>query len=442
MYGSPLVLGANMIDLLLRQVQIEGELEPVDVAVDGGVIIGRGTELNYAAKREIAGNGRFHTPPFVESHLHLDIALMNDWKRPGRPEPYLSHYGLNESMERRRRDFTVADIERRASKALEMASRHGVTALRAQCHVDREVGLKHVEVLQRVKEKYADRVTVQIVTFPQQGLINHPDNADLFREAFNIGADVMGGASNLDVDENGRVAWQDHINAAFDLAMELDIDLDIHADLGIPQSVTLDELETVYIARQTIKRGYQGRVVVGHASTLGVATPDVAAEAISLIKEAELTITSQPDLYRLGREDTHNVRRGLTCVKQLLSAGVNVTYASNNVRDALRPMGNFDLLEEGLILSYGAHMDTIEEFNTILQMSTTNAAKALRLPRYGLKTGCTADFVILDAPTPSAAIIGQAAKVFVFKNGRLLTVNKTGSQLFDMNARHETHNSE
>ncbi len=421
-----------MIDLLLRDVCIEGEPTPVDVAVDGSVVVDRGANLDYGARQEIAGSGRLLIPGFVESHLHLDIALMNDWQRPGRPEPFLSLSGLNESVECRRRDFTAEDIERRASAALELASRHGVTALRAQCHVDREVGLKHVEALQRVKEKVADRVTVQIVAFPQQGLSNHPDNADLFREAFRSGADVMGGASNLDVDGNGRIAWHSHIDAAFNLAMELDVDLDIHADLGIPQTVTLDALETVYIARQTIERGYKGRVTVGHACTLGVAMSDVAAEAIALIKEAELNIISQPDLYRLGREDTHNVRRGLTRVKELLAAGVNVTYASNNVRDALRPMGNFDMLEEGLILAYGAHMDTVAELDTILRMSTVNAAKVLRLPNYGLQPGCTADLVLLNAPTPSAAIVGQVENAFVFKNGRLIAANQTINQLFNI----------
>jgi len=412
-----------MLDLLVRNVRIEGETTSVDVAVNDGKIVDRGLALDYGAAQEMDGNGRLLIPGFVESHLHLDIALMNDWETPGRPEPYVSHYGLNAALERRRRQFTAEGIEQRASKALEMASRHGVTALRAQCHVDREVGLKHVEVLQGVKEKYADQVTVQIVTFPQQGLINHPDNAALFREAFRIGADVMGGASNLDVMGNGGIDWRSHIDAAFELAMDLNVDLDIHADLGLPSTVTLDELETVYIAQQTIERGYQGRVTVGHACTLGVATPDVAVEAITLIQEARLNIISQPDLYRLGREDTHNVRRGLTRVKELLAAGVNVTYASNNVRDALRPMGNFDLLEEGLILAYGAHMDTVDELNTILRMSTYNAAQALRLPNYGLEPGCTADFVILDAPSPSAAIIGQVEKILVVKNGRIVAAN-------------------
>ncbi|PIE80412.1 MAG: hypothetical protein CSA11_08050 [Chloroflexi bacterium] len=410
-----------MIDLLLRNVRLAEEPAPVDVAVDEGVIVARGVGLDFVARQEVQCNGRLLIPGFVESHLHLDIALMNDGHTPGRLEPYVSHYGLNELLERRRRQFTAKEIVQRASTALEMASRQGVTALRAQCHVDREVGLKHVQLLQQVKEAYANQVTVQIVAFPQQGLTNHPVNTDLFREAFKLGVDVMGGASNLDVGEDGRTDWRTHINAAFDLAMELDVDLDIHADLSIPPTVTLDELETVYIAQQTIERGYQGRVTVGHACTLGVAAPDVAAEAIALIREAQLNIVSQPDLYRLGREDTHNVRRGLTRVKELLAAGVNVAYASNNVRDALRPMGNFNLLEEGLILAYGAHMDTVAELNTILRMSTYHAAQVLRLPQYGLVPGCTADLVLLDAPTPSAAIIGQVKKVVVVKNGRIMT---------------------
>ncbi|MDX1412872.1 MAG: amidohydrolase family protein [Candidatus Promineifilaceae bacterium] len=413
-----------MIGLLLRNARIIDGMTLVDVAVDKGRIVEVGPNLDLVAQQEIAVNGCLLIPAFVESHLHLDIALMNDWQVPGRPEPFLSLKGLNQSLEHRRQEFTTEDIERRASTALEVASRHGVTALRAQCHVDQEVGLKHVEVLQKTKEKYAERVTVQIVAFPQQGFINHPDNADLFREAFQVGADVMGGASNLDVMPDGRIDWKAHIDAVFDLAMDLDVDVDIHADLGIPQNVTLDELETVYIAKQTIERGYQGRVTVGHVCTLGVAAPDVAKEAIELIKEAELNITSQPDLYRLGREDTHNVRRGLTRVKELLAAGVNVTYASNNVRDAYRPMGNFNLLEEGLILSYGAHMDTIEEFNAIMQMSTFNAAKALRLSNYGLAPGCYADLVVLAAPSPSAAIIGQAEKRYVFKHGRIVATNE------------------
>jgi cytosine/creatinine deaminase len=411
-----------MIDLLLRNASVQDSQGRFDFAVDHGILIDRGVQLGYLANLEIDLEGRLLIPGFVESHVHLDIALMNDWEKPGRPKPFRSPVELNQAVEQRRRSFTRQEIEQRAGRALELASRHGVTAMRAQCHVDPEVGLHHLEALAAVRERYSGRVTLQIVAFPQQGLFGQPGGLDLFRQALRQGADVMGCASNL---ERGRgVDFRQHIDAALDLAMEFDVDLDLHADLGIPPSVELHDLEVVHIARRVIERGYQGRVTAGHVCALDSALPEVADQAIALIQEAQISVISQPDMYRLGREDTHHVRRGLTRVKQLLAAGVNVAYASNNVRDAYRPLGNFDLLEEGLVLAYGAHMDSVEALETLLKMSTYHAAKLMRLEGYGLQTGCQADFVVLDAPSPSAAIVDQAEKLYVFKAGRLVAQNQ------------------
>jgi cytosine deaminase len=413
-----------MIDLVLRNACIDAQATLVDVAIDDGVIIDRGPSLEYVAQQEVDLCGCLLIPGFVESHLHLDIALMNSYRRPGRPEPYRSHVGLVESLEHRRLAFTREDIERRASASLEMASRHGVTALRAQCHVDTEIGLKHLRALLSVKEKYAGRVDVQIIAFPDQGLLRDPQTKDLFREAFGLGAEVMGCASGY-IDAEGR------IDAALDLAMEHDVDLDLHVDLGIPDRIELDDLDVVYAARRAMEVGYRGRVTAGHVCSLDSASPEVAEQAIELIREADISVISMPDLYRLGRDDRHHVRRGLTRVKELLDAGVNVAYASNNVRDALRPLGNFDLLEEALILSYGAHMDTVEELDTLLRMSTYNAARALRLDNYGLDPGCAADLVALDAPTPSAAIASQAEKSYIFKRGQLMASNRVISERYN-----------
>jgi cytosine deaminase len=420
-----------MIDLFLRNAILQDGSEHIDVAIDEGVLIDRGSELDYPARQELDLKGRLLIPGFVDPHVHLDIALMNPWSQPGRQEEFHLLSDLNKAIEHRRMAFTQQDIERRAGAALELASRHGVTHLRAQCHLDMEIGLKHIEALQRVKESSAGRVTVQIVAFPQQGFWRNPGTFDLYREAFRIGADVMGCASNLDYDDAGYVDFKRHIDTAFDLAMELDVDIDIHADLGIPQTVELEDLEIVHIARKTIETGYQGRVTAGHVCALGSALPEVAQQVIQLILEAGISVVSQPDLYRLGREDTHNVRRGLTRVKEMLAAGVNVTFASNNVRDALRPMGNFDPLEEALILSYGAHMDTINEFNTLMKMSTYHGAKALGLQNYGLEPGCIADLVVLNAPSPSAAIVGQVEKNYVFKAGRLMASSWVKSEIFN-----------
>lgn len=412
-----------MIDLAIRDVVTATHKTPVTVTVNDGRILEIGPDLEYVAREEIRGSGCYLSPGFVESHLHLDIALSNDWTEPGRPEPFVSMAALNTAIERRRRAFSKEEIFERASSALQLALRHGTTALRAQCHVDTEIGLRHVEALQAVKECFADLVTVQIVTFPQQGLLRNQGTLDLFREALRCGADVVGGAANIESERH----FSEHIDAAFALALEFDRDLDIHTDLALRDDVALDDLELVHVARRTIEYGYQGRVTVGHACTLDSASPEIAQEAIALLKEAEISVTSQPDLYRLGREDRQHVRRGLTRVKELLAAGVNVSYASNNVRDALRPLGNMDLLEEGLILSYGAHMDTVEQLETIMRMATYNPAQALRLDNYGLEPGDRADLVLLDAPSAPAALVGQVEKLYVIKEGRVRMVNQPGS---------------
>jgi cytosine deaminase len=417
-----------MIDLLIRNAAVQDSDNLLDFAVDREVFVGRGVGLDDSAAQVLDLGGRLLIPGFVESHVHLDIALMNDGDRPGRCKPFHSPVELNEAVEKRRKNFTCEEIEERASRAVRLACRHGVTAMRAQCHVDPEVGLSHLDALIAVREKYRDQMTIQIVAFPQQGFFSRPRNLDLFVRAFHCGADVMGCASNLE--RGAGVNFRQHIDTALDLAIEMDVDLDLHADLGIPPSVGLDELEIVHTARRVIERGYQGRVTAGHLCALDSATPEVAAEAIALIRDAQISVVSQPDMYRLAREDIMNVRRGLTRVKQLLAAGVNVSYASNNVRDAFRPLGNFDLLEEGLVLAYGAHMDSVSELDLLLKMSTYNAAEALGLKGYGLQMGCQADFVVLDAPSPSAAIVGQVEKLYVYKAGRLVAQNQRTSQTY------------
>jgi cytosine deaminase len=386
--------------------------------------------VTYGSRQEIDLAGCLLIPGFVESHLHLDITLTNPWERPGRPEPFVSTQETNRTVEGLRKGFTREDIERRAAAALDTAVRHGVTALRAQCHVDSEVGLKHVEALQAVKERLEGKVTVQIVAFPEMGLQRDPGACDLIREAFRMGADVMGGAPNVDRMADGTVDVQGHINMALDLAMEADVDLDIHVDHELTQNAELDDLEVVHLAKRVIECGYQGRVAAGHVAALDSAVPDVRAKAIDLITEAGISVVCVPDLCRLGRNDVKHVRRGLPHVKELVAAGVNVACASNNVRDPWRPFGNFNLLEEALVLANGAHMDTVDELNAVLNMCTYNAAEALHLEGYGLDKDCHADMVVLEAPTPSAAIVGQAEKRYVFKDGHLLASNRVVSDLF------------
>ena len=419
-----------MADLLLKNACLSDGRKEIDLVIDGGYIRQTGPNLTCPTTRTIDLQGNLLLPGFVESHLHLDIALMTHGDRPGRPAPFRSPVELNDATEEGRKALTREIIEHRAGQAIEMASRHGITAIRAQCHIDQEIGLKHIEALLGVREKYRHRVDLQIVAFPQHGLLNQPEMRVLLREAFKLGVDAMGGSCNLDPCVSSIADAKTYINAALEFAMEADVDLDLHADLGIPEKISLDDLDVVHLARRTLECGYRGRVTAGHVCALDSAEPDVAEEAITLIREAGINIISQPDMFRLGREDRRSIRRGLTRVKQLLAAGVNVAFASNNVRDAYRPLGNFDLLEEGLVLSYGAHMDSVSELETLIRMCTENAARALRLKDYGLNEGDKANLVVLEAPSPSAALARQAEKLFVFKDGILVAANWRKNELY------------
>jgi len=420
----------QMVDLLLKNASLSDGSTNIDLAIENGTLIIKGYNLNKKADKTIDLLGNLVIPGFVESHVHLDIALMNSWEHPGRPAAFRSPVELNSAMEERRKNFTREDIEHRAGLGIEMASRHGVTAMRAQCQIDREIGLKHIEALVKTREKYRDRVTLQIVAFPQQGLLDQPEMKVLLKEAFNIGAYVMGCASNLVPLVSSVSDMKRYIDAAFETALDFGVDFDVHSDLGIPRQIGFDDLEVVHLARRTIEYGYQGRVTAGHVCALDSAEPDVAEKAIALMRDANLNVVSQPDMYRLGREDQRSVRRGLTRVKQLLAAGVNVTFASNNVRDAYRPLGNFDLLEEGLVLAYGAHMDSVSELETLMQMCTENAARALDLAGYGINVGDKADMVVLNAVSPSAALVGQVEKLYVIKNGSLVASNWQKSEIY------------
>ena len=241
-----------MIDLLIKNVKTDHKEPLVDLAIDGGHIINRGPELDYFAGQVIDGKSMLVVPGFVESHVHLDIVMMNPWDVPGRQEPFQSMKRLNDLVEILRKNFSREDIERRAGLALQIASRHGIVALRAQCHLDPEIGLKHIEALQSVKEKYRGKVDLQIVAFPQQGLLRDPRTMDLFREAFRIGADAVGCATTLDYDKKGNFIPKAHIDAVFQLAEEFDIPVDAHVDASILEKVNYEDFEIVYLAEQAV----------------------------------------------------------------------------------------------------------------------------------------------------------------------------------------------
>jgi cytosine deaminase len=347
------------------------------------------------------------TPGLVESHIHLDKALLSD--RTPSVEGTLQE-AIRITGEAKRR-FTVEDIRSRARAVLDLALRHGTTAMRSHVEVDPIVELKGLEALLPLKAEYAPALDLQLCAFAQEGILQAPGTEALLEEALRRGADLIGGCPYNDTDAHAQ------IDIVFQLARQFDVDADFHVDF-------FDEPEHLhirYIAEQAIRHGWQGRVALGHCTELAALTPVDLAPIAGLLRDAGLGVITLPatDLYLMGRKDTHRVRRGLAPVKRLLEAGLTVAAATNNVRNAFTPVGNANLLLMGFLLTVGAHMGTERERDEVLGMLTAQPARLLRLPPCGPGLGLQADLVVWDAARFDDLVAGQAAPWVVVKRGRI-----------------------
>jgi cytosine deaminase len=219
-----------------------------------------------------------------------------------------------------------------------------------------------------------------------------------------------------------------HIDICFRLAARYGLPLDLHVDFA-------DDVDdpryvmTEYIVRKALAEGYLGRVTLGHVTTLGALDPEARTPLYELLAKAQITIVMLPatDLHLGGRRDRVNARRGLAPAKELLAAGVNVAYSSNNVRNAFTPFGLADMLQIGLLLCHTAHMGSPAEQAAVLRMGTFNAARAIGIAdSYGVTPGCQADLVVLGTARVADVLIDQPDRVYVLKRGNItVTTHRT-----------------
>ena len=396
----------QVLDLILEECRLpDGTLG--DLGCASGRIAAIGNLSGRPAERMLRCEGRAVTPGLVESHIHLDKALLSD--RTPSVEGTLQE-AIRITGEAKRR-FTVEDIRARARAVLDMAVRHGTTAMRSHVEVDPIVGLQGLEALLPLKAEYAPALDLQLCAFAQEGILQAPGTETLLAEALRQGADVIGGCPYNDSDPFA------HIDIVFRLAREFGVDADFHVDF-------FDEPEHLhlrYIAEQTVRHGWQGRVALGHCTELAALAPPDLGPIAELLAEAGVGVITLPatDLYLMGRKDTHRVRRGLTPVKRLLAAGVTVAAATNNVRNAFTPVGNANLALMGFLLTVGAHMGTVAEQAEVLKMLTEYPARLLRLATHGLAVGCQADLVVWDTQRADEIAATLASPRFVVKRGRV-----------------------
>jgi cytosine deaminase len=407
------------MDMIIRQVRIEDDKPLVDIGILDGRIIAIEEHIDWRGDEEIDAEGRVALPGFIEPHLHLDKAFLHRRMPPrsGTLDEAIRVTGILKSHQERE------DVLERSRRVLDMAVEHGTVLVRAHPDVDPIQGLIGVETALELRGEYRDLLDLQIVAFPQEGLLKTEGAYELMKQALALGADVVGGCPY------NELTWDDtrrHIDLVFELAADRGLPIDLHADFA---DDTRDRrfAATEYIARKTIELGYQGRVALGHVTSLGSLPKAQLDPILDLLREADIHVVTLPatDTYLGGRRDEVNPRRGLTPVRALLASGINVAYSSNNIRNAFTPFGKADPLQIGNLLAHLVQFGTPEHQAEILKMSTTNAARVVGLNEdYGLAIGKVADLMILDGHVVADALLDLPPRAWVLKRGRITVVSR------------------
>jgi cytosine deaminase len=389
-------------ELVVRHAQLRsGKI--CDILVKDGKIaqIGEPTAL---ADRVINAEGNLVTESFVIPHLHLDKVMTGSLAG----EAALAEYqgsttsGAMTAIEiasKVKEHYVESEILDRVRAVLADAKRYGATHMRAFADVDTKAELTAIRALLKAKEQFQESIAVEIVAFPQDGIIREPGAEELLYKAMDLGADVVGGIPWIEhtVEDSRK-----HIDIAFEIAKKYDADIAMLTDdAGDPELRT-----TEYLATSTIRNGWTGRVTACHARATSLYNEASHRELTTLLRKAEVAVITDPHTGPL------HVR-----VRELLDAGVTVALGQDDIDDAYYPFGRCNMLEVAFLASHLLWMMSKQDRETLYDMITVNAAKAMRISDYGLALGNAADLVVLDAQNLRDALAYHSAPLHVMKRG-------------------------
>ncbi|MHA2246213.1 MAG: amidohydrolase family protein [Candidatus Hodarchaeales archaeon] len=363
----------------------EGKL--VNILIEYGIIRDITKKKLETVTQRIDAKGSLVTESFISPHIHLDKVLIGDIIEPNESG------SLWEAIQKTwevKRNYTEADIQKRASQVIDHQIKFGVTHFRTHVDIDSIGKLIPLKSLLGVKESYKNVIDFQIVAFPQEGILKDEGTEDLLYKAMEIGADLIGGMPH---NEHTPQDSQRHIDIVFDIAKQFNVSIDSHTDeTDDPNSRTLQ-----YLASSTVKRDYHERVAVDHICSLAAQNDYYASRIIDLIKLAKINVITNPgtNMVLQGRLDNYPKRVGITRVKQLVNAGINVTCGQDCINDPYYPFGKGDMLEVVLLLGHAAKMTTNTEINSLYDMITSNAAKTIGISDHRLIVNAPANLVIL-----------------------------------------------
>ncbi len=404
------------MDLVIRNAILDTTGAPVEVGIANGVIAAVAPAGLPAGTQEINAEGGLLSPAFLESHFHLENALLWDG--------VINQSGtLHEAIELYagvKQQLTVDDIVNRAGQALRAAAANGVLWLRSHVDIDHIAKLSILNGVVAAREQFGELVNIQLVAFPQLGLARNPAAVDMMWQAMENGCDLVGGMPHGERDMADAAR---HIELAFEIAQHHNVDIDMH----------IDETDDPYwhslelLAEKTIEAGWQGRVTAGHCCAMSAWNDALAERIIAKVKQAGIhIITNAPiNLMLEGRGHGYPKPRGIARVKQLLEAGVNVVCGQDDLQNMFYSYGKMDPLEVALITAHAAHLAAPAEIQAAFDMPRYNAARLWRLADYGIYVGAAANLVIIDACSAVEALRRQPARRYVIKQGRILSETRT-----------------
>lgn len=399
--------------MLLKNVYIENETEEQRIRVREGKIVEIAPDLRAGEGEEVIDCGwKLLLPPFIESHVHLDTCLT-----AGEPRWNLSgtlFEGI-ECWEERKEMLTRDDVRRRVEKVLRMQAANGIQHVRT--HVDiNDPKFTALETLLDIREEVKDFMDIQIVAFPQYGILSYPRGKELLEEALRMGADAAGAIPHFEFTREYAV---ESLHICFELAQKYDKLIDVHCDeIDDEASRGLETLAT--LAYET---GMKDMVTASHTTAMHSYNNAYMIRLMRILKLSHINFVANPcvNVHLGGRADSYPKRRSLTRVKELTAEGCNVSFGTDDIFDPWNPMGNGSMRDPVFMGIYAGHMMGYEEIMNSYKFVTVNAAKTLHLgEQYGIKVGNDADFVLMNADNYHEALNNNAEVLASYKKGKLI----------------------
>ncbi len=416
-----------MLDLLIRNATLATGEQRADIGVNDGRIVEVARAIDAEAAQTIEAGGNLVTPPFIDSHFHMDATLSLGLPRLNESGTLLEGIQLWGEL---KPHLTVEALKQRAHQLLKWSIAKGVLAIRS--HVDTsDASLMAVEALLEVRKEIAPFVDLQLVAFPQDGYFRSPGAAENLARALDLGVDVVGGIPHF---ERTMVDGARSIRALCQIAAKRGLLVDMHCDESDdPMSRHIETL-----AKETTRLGLKGRVAGSHLTSMHSMDNYYVSKLLPLIKEAQITAIANPliNITLQGRHDTYPKRRGMTRVKEMTATGINVALGHDCVMDPWYSLGSHDMLEVAQMAVHVGQMTGTGEMKAMFDAVTVNAARTLNLDGYGLDPGCHADIVIMQASSRIEAIRLRPARLYVIRRGKV--ISRTPPQIAELDLNGET----